>query len=382
MLQDETLTAVREAFTDRRLAKSRTEAEMGGLAGAVSSYKERESPDLILIEVEDEPEQVLGNIDQLAEVCEPDTKVIVIGSRNDVAFYRGLTRKGISDYVVAPITSRQIYDTIEAICVDPDAPQVGRTIAFVASRGGAGSSTLAHNTAWAMAQNLQDEVVLMDLDITFGTAGLAFNLESTRGIDSLLAEPERLDDQLLERYLTGYDEYLKVLVSPANLDAQEGIVTGSLDALLQLVRMKAPFVVIDIPHRWSPWAKQMLVEADETVICGTPDLASLRDTKNLTERLRAQRGQDAPVRVVLNHIGLSKKTELSPKDFEDAVGQPPALEIPHDPALFGAAANNGQMVGELNKRSKVAQLLNEFAITLTGRKPMKKKKKGSLFRKK
>ncbi len=375
------MAAVREAFADRRLGKSRTEAELGGLSGAVSHYGEQESPDLVLIEVADEPEQVLKTIDLLAEVCDPDTKVIVLGAMNDVSFYRGLTRKGVSDYIVTPITARQIYDIIEAACLDPEAPQLGRALAFVASRGGGGSSTLAHNTAWAMAQILQDDVVLMDLDISFGTAGLAFNLEASRGIDSLLAEPERLDDQLLERYLVGYDDYLKVLVSPANLDAQEGIVTGSLDALLQMIRMKTPFVVIDVPHRWSPWAKQVLVEADETVVCGTPDLASLRDTKNLAERLTAQRGKDAPVRIVLNHIGQSKKTELSPKDFEDATGQKLALEIPHDPVLFGTAANNGQMVGEVNKRSKVSQKINEFAITLSGRQPAQKKKKGSLFRK-
>ncbi len=375
------MAAVREAFADRRLGKSRTEAELGGLSGAVSHYGEQESPDLVLIEVADEPEQVLKTIDLLAEVCDPDTKVIVLGAMNDVSFYRGLTRKGVSDYIVTPITARQIYDIIEAACLDPEAPQLGRALAFVASRGGAGSSTLAHNTAWAMAQILQDDVVLMDLDISFGTAGLAFNLEASRGIDSLLAEPERLDDQLLERYLVGYDDYLKVLVSPANLDAQEGTVTGSLDGCLQLIRMKAAFVVIDVPHRWSPWAKQVLVEADETVVCGRPDLASRRDTKNLAERLTAQRGKDAPVRIVLNHIGQSKKTELSPKDFEDATGQKLALEIPHDPALFGTAANNGQMVGEVNKRSKVSQKINEFAITLSGRQPAQKKKKGSLFRK-
>jgi pilus assembly protein CpaE len=351
---------------------------MGGLAGAVSYYSENETPDLIVVEVAEEAEAVLGLIDDLSEVCDAETKVLVIGAKNDVSLYRGLSRKGVSDYMVAPVTARQIYDVIEAACVDPDMPQLGRTISFIGSRGGVGSSCISHNTAWALSQNLRDDVVLVDLDITFGTAGLAFNLESRQGIDSLLADPDRLDEQLLERYMAGYDDYLKVLVSPANLDAQEGIVTSSLDALLQLVRLKAPYVVIDVPHRWAPWTKQVLVEADETVICGTLDLASLRDTKNLVDRLKAQRGTDSPVRVVLNHVGQSKKTELSPKDFENAIGEAPILSIAHDPALFGGAANNGQMVGQVNSRSKVSQGFSELATTLSGRQPSKVKKKGSM----
>lgn len=383
MHNDETLAAINEAFTDRRLSKSRTEAELGGLKAALSFYTENETPDLILLEVGENPDEVYREIDELAEVCDPDTKVIILGKTNDVGFFRGLARKGVTDYMLTPVTARQVYDVVEGACVDPDAPQLGRTIAFVAARGGAGSSTIAHNTAWAMASNLEDDVVLVDLDITFGTAGLAFNLEMTRGIDSLLAEPERLDEQLLDRFLTRYNDYLKVLVAPANLDAQEGIVTSSLDALLQLVRMKAPYIVMDVPHRWAPWTKQVLVEADETVICCTLDLAGLRDAKNLAERLKAQRGKDSPVRLVLNHVGMSKKTELSPKDFEDAVGETPSLLVPHDPALFGAAANNGQMVGEINARSKVTLGFRELATTLTGRQPIEKKKGSfSLFKRK
>ena len=377
------MASVNETFADRRLTKSRTSTEPGGLSAAVAHFSDSQTPELIVVEVGDDSDKTLREVDELAEVCDPGTKVIVLGNTNDVSFFRGLTRKGVSDYIVTPFTARQLFDVIESASVDPDSPQLGRTIAFVAARGGAGGSTIAHNTAWTMAQSLQDDVALVDLDITFGTAGLAFNLEMTRGIDSLLAEPERLDDQLLDRYLTAYDDYLKILVSPANLDAQESIVTGSLDTLLQLIRLKVPYVVMDVPHRWAPWTKQILVEADETVICSTLDLASLRDTRNLAERLKAQRGEDTPVRVVLNHVGLSKKTELSPKDFEEAIGEAPALVIAHDPALFGTASNNGQMVGQVNARSKVSQGFRDLAVSLTGRQPLEKKKTSvSFFKKK
>ena len=376
------MASVNETFADRRLTKSRTSAEPGGLTAAVAHFSDNQTPDLIVVEVGDDSDKTLREVDELAEVCDPGTKVIVLGDTNDVSFFRGLTRKGVSDYIVTPFTARQLFDVIESASVDPDSPQLGRTIAFVAARGGAGASTIAHNTAWTMAQSLQDDVALVDLDITFGTAGLAFNLEMTRGIDSLLAEPERLDDQLFDRYPTAYDDYLKILVSPANLDAQESIVTGSLDTLLQLVRLKVPYVVLDVPHRWAPWTKQILVEADETVICSTLDLASLRDTRNLAERLKAQRGEDTPVRVVLNHVGLSKKTELSPKDFEEAIGEAPALLIAHDPALFGTASNNGQMVGQVNARSKVSQGFRDLAVSLTGRQPLEQKKGSMSFFKK
>ncbi|MBM3491020.1 MAG: pilus assembly protein CpaF [Alphaproteobacteria bacterium] len=315
----------------------------------------------------------MQQIDQLAEVCEAGTNVLVIGAANDVGLYRELVRRGVGDYLIKPIAPRQLLDAACNILVDPNAPPMARLICVIGSRGGCGASTIAHNLAWHLGHDFEDEVVLIDMDITFGTAGLAFNVETPQGVHTALADPDRLDAQLLERFLARYDDYVQLLVAPASLEAEEKIYTGALERLLDLVRRRAAFVVMDLPHRWAPWTQQVLLDADEVVLVSTLDLAGLRDTKNLIDRLKAKKGDTAGARLVLNHVGAFKKTELGAKEFETTTGLKAAVTIAHDPALFGTAANNGQMGVEVNAKHRAVEALKQLAITVSGRQPVAKK---------
>lgn len=371
---EQTKKLVSEGLSDRKLAKSEIKVEIGDVDQAVKYYGDNPTPNIIILDSKARGDELLGALEKLAEVCDAGTSVVVIGEANDIHLYRSLIRRGVSDYFCKPFAPRQVYEAVAAICIDPNGPPLARTIAFIGSRGGAGSSSLAHNVAWHLGQEFQEEVVLMDLDITFGTAGLAFNLETPQGIHTALAEPDRLDDVLLERFLAEYDEHVKLLVSPAQLNAEEKIYMDALDRLLELVRKRASFVVLDVPHRWSPWAQQVLFDADEVAVVGSLDLASLRDTKNLIELLKEKRSETAPVHMVLNKAGAARRTELAPKDFENAVQAKPSAVIPFDPNLFGQASNNGQMLGEVNKRHRVVEQVRQLAVQLSGRRPAPQKK--------
>jgi len=301
---------------------------------------------------------------------------VVIGSVNDVKLYRALLQQGVADYLVAPVDSRQVFDVIAAIATDPNEPPLGRVVTFLGANGGAGSSTVAHNTAWCLAHLYDEDIAVIDLDLAFGTLGLAFNLESQQGIQDALAHPERLDEVLLERFMARHETHVLLLTSPASLDTDADVDIDSLDVLLNMVRRTAPFIALDVPHQWTGWSRHVLSLSDEIVLTSTLDLAALRDTKNIYDTLSARRHNDAPIRVVLNHHGAYRKTQLSAKDFAGALGAEPTLVVPHDPALFGTAANNGQMVGGVTSRSKVVDGFNSLAQTVSGREPPKKPSRG------
>jgi pilus assembly protein CpaE len=371
-------TAVIDGLGDRKLSRSNVDARMGGIDAAIAHYQDNATPQLILLESNSEGEEMLNELERLAEVCDAGTNVLLMGSSNDINLYRELLQRGVAEYLVGQVAPRQILEAVTNIFEDPDAPPLGRSIAFMCSRGGGGSSAIAHNTAWHLGQEFGEEVSVIDLDVTFGTAALSFNLETQQTLEQALADPSRLDDQLLDRFLIEYDENVRLLASPSNLNAEERIMTESLDRLLDLVRRRSSFVVLDVPHRWAPWVQQVLLDADETVIVGVMDLSGLRDTKNLVDRLRQQRGETSPLRLVLNHQGAYKKTELSPKDFETAIEMKPDIVIPHAAALFGTASNNGQMVGQVNGKHKSVEALRNLAILVSGRQPQQKAKKGLL----
>ena len=140
-------------------------------------------------------------------------------------------------------------------------------------------------------------------------------------------------------------------------------------------------MVLDLPSRWCDWVKRSLTSADEVIVTATPDLVSLRDAQNLLRHINEIRGDDRAAKLLLNQMGKTKKTELNERDFEEAVGNKPALTVAYDAILFGTASNNGQPVGEVNRKSKVSASFREFTDLLSGsQKSGKSKKKGLLSR--
>jgi Flp pilus assembly protein, ATPase CpaE len=370
----ETQSALEQAREYRDLAKSRMNVLPGGLPGAVEYYSSNRNPQLILVEETSDDEAMMEHLAQLAEVCEPGTKVVVIGSVNDINVYRLLLGQGISEYLVPPVSPREIVDTVLAIFADPAQPPRGRMIAFYGARGGAGSSTLAHNVAWSLAKYLDEDVVLLDLDASFGTSSLAFNgIETKQAVVDVLSQPERIDVVLLERFLAKYDDRLQILPSAGDLRTVPNLDVEAVDKLLDFSRQMAAYVVVDVPHVWAPWVDYTLKMADELVLVSRPDLASLRDCKNLVDMVAAKRGDGNPTRVVLNCNDSYKRTQLSAKDFQETLNLEPAMVLPFDPNLFGAAANNGQMIGEANKTSKIADSIKQLAMLVSGKQTPPKK---------
>lgn len=377
-IKPEVREALEQAKEYRDLAKSRFTVFDGGLRYAVEHYASNPTPQLILVEEDADDDTMLQHLEQLAEVCDPETKVVVIGAVNDVNVYRHLIAQGVSEYLVTPVSARDIVECVSGIFADPSAAPRGKLIAFYGARGGVGSSVLAQNAAWGLSQALDDDVLLIDLDLPFGTAGLALNVESKQTVADVLAQPERVDHVLLERFLIKFDERLNVLPAPGDLRAMPAFDYEQLDGIFEIARQMASYVIVDMPHVWAPWVEQTLKLADEVVLVAQPDLANLRDCKNLVDTIASKRVDSTPLRLVLNRMDAYKKTQLSPKDFEETLGFEPSLQIPFDPNLFGAALNNGQTLRQAVKGNKVSELLEGLALQLSGKQAAVKRPNGLL----
>ena len=192
----------------------------GRLQAAIELYTGQVTPNLLIVETRLQGKDALEELDRLAEVCDPDTKVIVVGRVNDVELYRELMRRGASEYLVAPLNPLHLIEVISGLYLDPDAAPIGRVVSFIGARGGAGSSTLAHNVGWCIAEELKINTTIVDLDLPFGTTGLNFNEEAGQGVADALSAPERLDDVLLDRLLLKRGDHLSLFTSPAALERE------------------------------------------------------------------------------------------------------------------------------------------------------------------
>lgn len=375
----ETAAMIEAAAQDRRMQRARVKVRMGGGAAAIEAFRHAPTPNVIILEVQGARSKPLECLDALAEVCDEGTRVLVIGHLNDVTLYRQLLQRGVSDYLMAPVDPLTLIAAISEMFTAAGVKPIGRTIAVFGVRGGIGASTVSHNLAWSIARGQGVPTVIADLDIAFGTASLNFNQDPPQGIAEAVFAPERLDAALVERLLSKCSDNLSLLSAPASLDRTIDLSEPAFDMLIELLRASVPCLVLDVPHQWNAWTKRVLAASDEILIVAGPDLASLRNAKNLLGALKHGRPNDAPPRVLLNGSGMAKRPEIAPSEFAKALDAPLAATIPFDPALFGAAANNGQMIAEVQPGSKVADLFSELAATAIGRVETRRKGGGSLL---
>ncbi|MBR1203658.1 MULTISPECIES: AAA family ATPase [Bradyrhizobium] len=367
----ETAAAVQSAGEDRRLAKAHLKIQMGGMAAAIEAYRSAPTPNVIILETEGRSD-ILAGLDQLATVCDAGTRVVVIGRVNDVTLYRELVRRGVSDYVIAPAHA---IDVVRAVCnlfSAPEAKAVGRVVAVVGAKGGVGASTIAHNIAWAIARDLALDSVVADLDLAFGTAGLNYNQDPAQGIADAVFSPDRVDTAFVDRLLSKCTDHLSLLAAPATLDKVYDFGAEAFDAIFDTLRTTMPCIVLDVPHQWSGWTKRALIAADDILIVAAPDLANLRNAKNMFDLLKASRPNDRAPLYCLNQVGVPKRPEIAAGEFAKAIESPPIAAIPFDPQIFGSAANNGQMIAEISANHRAVEMFLQMAQRLTGRGETKK----------
>ena len=371
-------SVVQASAEDRRLAKAHLRMQMGGISAALEAYRMSPTPNVVILESDNRGEDILKGLDSLANVCDAGTRVIVIGRHNDVLLYRELIRRGISDYLIAPVGN---IDVVRAICTlfnAPDAKPVGRILAVVGAKGGVGASSVAHNIAWSVARDMQLDTVIADLDLPFGTAGLDYNQDPAQGIADAVFSPDRVDTAFVDRLLSKCTDHLSLMAAPATLDRLYDFGAEAFDPVLDVLRLAVPYVVVDVPHQWTAWTRHVLIGADDILVMATPDLANLRNAKSIIDLLRGSRPNDRRPFYLLNMVGVPKRPEIKPADFAKAIEDEPQAVISFEPQFFGTAANNGQMISEIAAGHRLAETFRSLAQSLTGRSETKRMRGGLL----
>lgn len=378
--ESESLQQLMERFgSDRRMAKVSMRITSGGSAAAANMFASAPTPNLIIIETRATAANLLADLAPLASVCDPSTKVIIIGYHNDITLYRELMRNGISEYMVQPVSISEVMTAMATIFIDPDAEPIGRSIAFVGAKGGVGASTIAHNCAFGISSLFSMETILADLDLPFGTANIDFDQDPAQGIAEAVYAPDRLDEVFLDRLLTKCSTHLSLLAAPSMLDRAYDFEGHAFQPVLDVLQRSAPVTVLDIPHAWSEWTRAVLSSVDEVVVVAMPDLANLRNTKNMLDALHKLRPNDKMPHLILNQVGMPKRPEIGPAEFCEPLGVDPIAIIPFDINLFGNAANSGRMISEVDPKSPTSETFSQISHIVTGRIAVKKSKRGGLM---
>ena len=362
-----TAALIEAVANDRRMQQATVQTQTGGLEAAIAYLVENPTPNLLILESSANNASMISQIDELASHCDEGVQVMVIGNTNDIGLYRQLMARGVSEYLVPPVPPVQIVRSISQLFADPDAPFVGKSISVLGAKGGVGASTIAHNLAWSLSESSNVSTALIDLDLSFGTTALDFNHENQQTVADALLAPERVDDAVVSKLLAKVTDRLSLFTAPATVSQIMDIPAESYTSIIDTVRRVMPYVVLDIPHAWNEWTYKTLLSSDEVILVCQPDLASLRNGKNIIDELKAQRPNDVPPKLVVNMTGVPKRPEIPTKDFAAAIEVEPSTILPFDPQLFGTASNNGQMISETDATADASVSIDQLAGALTGR---------------
>ncbi len=374
----ETAAAVQAAGEDRRLGKAHLKIQMGGMAAAIEAYRTAPTPNVIILETERPRRHP-----RAASISSPRCAIPAPASSSSAVSTTSLSianwcAAASATTVIAPVAALDVVRSVCGLFSTPEAKAVGRIIAIVGAKGGVGASTIAHNVAWAIARDLALDSVVADLDLAFGTAGLDYNQDPPQGIADAVFSPDRIDTAFIDRLLSKCTDHLSLLAAPATLDRVYDFGAEAFDSIFDTLRTTMPCIVLDVPHQWSGWTKRALVAADDILIVAAPDLANLRNTKNMFDLLKAARPNDRTP-LLLPQPGRDaeaagdQRRANSPRRSRAA----PIASIPFDPQMFGSAANNGQMIAEISASHRTTEIFLQIAQRLTGRGETKKPR-GSL----
>jgi pilus assembly protein CpaE len=368
---------VRQCVIEMALPNS--SVHRGNIGRVVSYLQSVRSPTALMVDVSGS-ELPVTEIHKLAEVCEPGVSVVVVGDRNDVGLYRNLIRAGVSDYIVKPLT-RSLVQNVLSAQLDAGTPsanaatfshqKLGSVVAVIGTRGGVGTTTVATNLAWYLANNETRRVALVDLDIFFGDAALSLNVKVGGGLREVLENPTRIDELYLERTMVLSGKRLYVLAAEERLDIPVKIDPEALPTLFDPLRKQYHYIVVDVPRQSGSFIQQVMDGAGIRVIVTDQTAHSIRDTVRLRRFFDAPQANQRNI-VVLNRAGELGKNDISTKMMTETISMPIDVTIPYHPKSIIAAANAGVAVA--GTKGPVTTAIQDLASELIGRRETKRRR--------
>lgn len=350
-----------------------TNIHQGGIANAVRSLGIMSSPEFLIVDMS-ESVDMLGDLNALAEVCEPGTIVLALGVINDVGIYRDLIHSGIHDYLVKPISPELLREAVIsgelALHTPAEAeskaalPTDKSTVLVIGSRGGVGSTTIAANVAKRYSDKEENSVAFLDLDVQFGTGAMQFDLEPGRGLFDALENPARVDGLFIERAMIKASDNLSILGSEASINAGLIPESNSVDLLIKTLSDNFDTVVVDMPRHILGQHPNAVDHATDIIVVSDLSLAATRDTIRLFAHLKLA-AQNAKIHLVINRSGDTNSNEVDPRDFAASVEHPIDITIPEDRKTMVDAARKGKPLIEVTASSKPGQAIDLLMSRLT-----------------
>ncbi len=319
--------------------------------------------DISLIDLSDQ-DDIRECVHEIMTLNHENKTVVVIGFENEVSLYRDLIEAGVADYLVKPVTVHEVQKCLNLIIDQKKAKDAEKEVAtheqlvVIGTKGGVGASTLAVNMAWVLAEEMNNYVQLIDLDIHYGTAALMLDIQPCGGLRDALKRPDRLDNLLLSSATAKVTKKLSVLATEESPNSEIRVDPASVAIMSDFAKEKNRFSIVDLPRNQVHLYDALLRKTEHILIVSDLSLVSIRDAVRL-KKIVKQINPKTKIHFVVNRF-QDVHAQVKEKDFERGVDDKIEFIIPDDPKAVGKAANAGCAISKLDNMSKSAKAIKEM----------------------
>lgn len=335
------------------------------VASLAADFDPATGPSVLIADLHDDRAGALAAIERMRR-DKFEGAIVAISNNLDEEAVRGLLRWRVSDWLPSDAASADIVGACER-AMHTQAPRTEKAtrslcVALLPAVGGAGTTTLAIETAYCLARRTRSYRSTCLIDLNFQSGALADYLDLKPGfkLETVASAPDRLDAHLLEVMLSRDETGLAMLAAPRSpgdcVLPDAALVTRVLSVASELFET----MVVDMPPVWQPWTNDVLAGCDRIYIVTEFTVPALRKAQEFASVLHERMGDKAEIGTIVNkHRRQLFGNGLKKSDAQDMLGTRLAGFVPEDYALVRDAVNRGKAISAVRRSNRISRSLAE-----------------------
>src|SRR5262249_10610098 len=352
---------LKEAFADSRFRLIGVES---GLTQLRSQLGASVRPGILIADLQADLNEAILAIEDLRDSGYSGA-IITMSETLDEASVRSLLRLQITDWLPADAEVDAIVQACERASSARrlvERESQATCICFLPAAGGVGTTTLAIQTAFLLAQRSQSfsEMCLIDLNFHTGTLVDYLDLQPVLDVDAIAKQPDRLDARLLEVMIARHPTGMAVMAAPRAPTEHLRVNGAVISNILGVVSDNFDHMVLDLPPVWQPWTFDVLQDCDQILVVTEFTVPAMRKARELVNALeeRFKGGPPPEVRIVVNKFRQKLfGAGLCKSDATTLLGEPLAAFIPEERTLISEAINRGDLIDVTSSSNRVSREL-------------------------
>ena len=337
-----------------------------GTAQSLSNLLRREQPDVVLLDFPAADESAMEQI-EAALIKAPGTHMVLVSADRSVEFLMRAMRAGVREVLPAPMNQLTVLQAVKHVQGHQHLGArhqalVGQVLALISAKGGAGTTFLATNLAYALAKQGK-RVAVLDLNLYLGDAALFLgSTEPTSSVVELARQAHRMDATLLDASMIKLSENLHVLAAPTSPEHVHDVSAEDLETIIELARSNYDCVVLDVSRMLDPLTIKALDLADTIYLTLQLNVPFIRAAKLMVAVFRTLGYTNNKLKVIVNRY--EKAGAIGLAEVEKSTLLKVQYTIPNSHAAVDASVNQGVPLLKLLPRDSVSFALQDWAQAL------------------